>query len=462
MNRFFPLILCCLFLVSSTMLQAQGTQTDFGKNRIQYKNFKWKYFESEHFITHWYEGGAPLGEFTVQIAERDYRELQYILEYRLLDKIKILVFNELDDLKQSNLGNSETFYQSENGTRIVGKTVFVHFNGDKNDLRKQIREGISQVYLNQMMFGGNLQEVVQNAVLLNLPEWFTSGLVAYVGNEWDAELDNHMRDALLSGRYKDFFDVVIENPRLAGHSMWYFVAQNYGQSTVSNLLYLTRINRSIESGYLYVLGSTFRQTADAWKDYYTQRYQIDLLKGNSLEGRSIEIARQGKKPVHNLAYNPKGNNLAYAINEDGKFKVYLQQIVSGDSKVIFQGGFKNPHQLPEDNYPILAWSKNGAVLSIIFNQSDRIKIANYSVASKKLKVHALEEKDVDRIIDVDYATNTQLLIAAIYRGQSDIFTLGQKGKGLRRVTNDKFDDRDVAFVTINGVEGILFSSNRDQ
>ncbi|MEO1437291.1 MAG: hypothetical protein AAFV80_17245, partial [Bacteroidota bacterium] len=305
MNRFFPLVFACLFLLSPAIVFAQGTQTEFGKNRIQYKKFKWKYFESEHFLTYWYEGGQTIGEFAVQIAERDYRELQYILEYRLLDKIKVLVFNELDDLKQSNLGNSETFYQSENGTRIVGKTVFVHYNGDKNDLRRQIREGISQVYLNQMMFGGNLQEVVQNAVLLNLPEWFTSGLIAYVGEEWNTDLDNQMRDAILSGKYQNFFDVVIENPRLAGHSMWYFVAQNYGQSTVSNLLYLTRINRSIESGYLYVLGSTFRQTADAWKDYYTQRYQVDLMKGESLGGRSIDLPRQGKKAVHDLAYNPK-------------------------------------------------------------------------------------------------------------------------------------------------------------
>lgn len=461
MNRFFPLFFSIICLSAGTAF-GQGTQTDFGKNRIQYKSFDWKYYESDHFLTYWYEGGRTLGEFAIQISERDFRELQYILEYRLLDKIKIMVYNELDDLKQTNLGNEETFYQIGGATRVVGKTIFVYFNGDKNHLRKQIREGISQVYLNQMMFGGNLQEVVQNAVLLNLPEWFTSGLIAYVGEEWNAELDNQMRDAILSGRYTDFFDVVNENPRLAGHSMWYFVAQNYGQSTVSNLLYLTRINRSIESGYLYVLGSTFRQTADAWKDYFMQRYQVDEAKGTAPEGRSVPIARSGKKKIHDLSYNPRGNNIAYSIAEAGKFKVYLHQTASGENDLIYSFGVKNPHQLPEDNYPVLAWSRNGAVLSIIYSQADKIKIANYSVSKGKTKVVSVEDKSLDRIIDADYSSNSKLLIAGIYAGQSDLFTIGQGGSGLKRLTRDAYDDRDVAYVNINGVNGALFTSNRDQ
>ncbi|MEO1435790.1 MAG: hypothetical protein AAFV80_09665, partial [Bacteroidota bacterium] len=159
---------------------------------------------------------------------------------------------------------------------------------------------------------------------------------------------------------------------------------------------------------------------------------------------------------------PKGNNLAYAISENGKFKVYLHQIVSGETDMIFQGGFKNPHQLPEENYPILSWSKNGAVLSIFFSQADKVKIANYSISKKKIKVNTINEKELDRVIDADYVSNSQLIIAAVYNGQSDLFTIGQGGTGLRRITRDAYDDRDVAFVTINNVQGALFTSNRDQ
>src|SRR5690606_36005155 len=121
-------------------------------------------------------------------------------------------------------------------------------------------------------FGSNLQEIVQNSVMMNLPPWFKDGLSSYAGEEWNTELDNQLRDAIMSEDFVSFDKFAEENPKLAGHALWYYIAENFGKSTVSNLLYLTRINRSIESGFLYVLGSSYNIITESWLQYFKKRY----------------------------------------------------------------------------------------------------------------------------------------------------------------------------------------------
>ncbi|MDX1666601.1 MAG: hypothetical protein R3350_05215, partial [Saprospiraceae bacterium] len=271
----------CLYLTLSLFLLAdvssfgQATEVLFGKNRVQYhRDFdEWSQYESDNFITYWYGEGRNIGQSVVQIAEYDFEYIQSILEHRMNYKIQIIVYTDLSDLKQSNIGSEEAFTNTGGQTKIEGNKIFVYFDGNHNNLRRQIREGIASVYLNSMLFGSNLQEIVQNAVLMNLPDWFKSGLVSYVGEVWSTEKDDRLRDIVLKAEYDDFEEFALEEPILAGHSLWYFISENFGRSTVSNLLYLTRINRSVESGFLYVLGNSYEVVLDSWQRFFYQRYQ---------------------------------------------------------------------------------------------------------------------------------------------------------------------------------------------
>jgi hypothetical protein len=134
---------------------AQGIQTEFGKNRVQYsRDFdEWVYYESQNFITYWYGEGRMVGQAVVMIAEAEHDGIQRLLEHRVNDKIEIIVYTDLSDLKQSNIGSEEAFTNATGRTKIFGNKIFVYFNGDHQDLRTQIREGIAGVYLESMLFG---------------------------------------------------------------------------------------------------------------------------------------------------------------------------------------------------------------------------------------------------------------------------------------------------------------------
>ena len=77
----------------------QGAAVEFGKNRVQYHDFDWWQYESENFTTYWYQSGQNIGQFAVQVAELDYDGIRTTLEYRINDKIELLVYSDLTYFK---------------------------------------------------------------------------------------------------------------------------------------------------------------------------------------------------------------------------------------------------------------------------------------------------------------------------------------------------------------------------
>ena len=450
-----------LFLFSTTFSIAQVAQVQFGKNRVQYHNFfdEWSQYESENFITYWYGLTRNVGQSVVQMAEYDFTEIQALLEHRINEKVQIIVYADLSDLKQSNIGNEEVFTNTGGQTKIVGNTVFVYFNGDHTHLRKQIREGVTRVYLDAMLFGSNIQEIVQNAIMLNLPLWFKEGLVSFVGEQWNTELDAQLKNYILSEDFKDFERFSDENPNLAGQSFWFYVSDTYGTSTLTNLLYLTRINRSIESGLLYVLGSSFETVIAEWERYYRARYEEDKKGREQVAGTAIPIKNKKQLPITAAKLSPDGTKFIYVLNKLGKHWVYLYDLSRNEEELIFKGGFKNQFQTIDLNYPLVAWNPNGSEVSIISERRDVISLLTLDIYSKKEESILIPEQ-YQRIYSLDYLDPFTLVFSAVASGHSDLFTFNARTRQSQRITNDYFDDLDAVAATINGEKGILFASNR--
>lgn len=460
LRYFYTLLFISLFATVGSVL-AQGTQTTYGKNRVQYhRDFdEWSQYESDNFITYWYGEARNIGQAVVMIAEQDFLDIQGLLEHRMNEKIQIIVYTDLTDLKQSNIGSEETFNNIGGQTKIVGNKIFVHFDGNHNNLRRQVREGIASVYLDAMLFGSNLQEIVQNAVMMNLPPWFKDGLASYGGEEWNSDLDNQLRDAVMREDFPGFNRFAEDNPKLAGHSLWHFIAENFGKTTVSNLLYLTRINRSVESGFLYVLGSSYDVLTDSWLLYYKQRYKAENNERSQSMGTPIKFKNRRNLPLNQLKVSPDGKKILYVLNEIGRFSIYVQDIQSGDRTRILKEGFRNPFQATDYNYPLLAWSPTGQEVTMLFERRDLPKLLIYNTSTKKTRTDELSTS-FQRIHSLDYVNANTLVFSATSRGFSDLYLYYLNTRQNERLTNDFYDDLDATSVNVRGRKGILFASNR--
>jgi Tol biopolymer transport system component len=446
---------------------AQQVESDevFGKNRVQYHNdFKyWWMYESPNFITYWYTQARKSAEATILMAEQDYDNIQNMLEHRMNDKIQIVVFKDLTDFKQSNLGSEDVFMIDDKEVKTSANRLYVYFNGDQNNLRQQIREGIAQVHINQMLQGNTIQEYVQNALLNTLPEWYVSGLVSYIGRPWDIDIDNELRDEFSSGLYDDLQEMAEEQPRLAGHALWSYISAKFGVSMVSNLLYITRINRRLESAFLYVLGESLDKVSQDCFNFYKSAYEQEVSNFEDIDQAPIKIKRKKRNKglqITEVKISPDESQLLYVTNEIGKYKVWLYDLGKKTHQKLFHGEFRNPFQRADRQYPIFNWSPLGDKLFGLYEKRDVLNLLVWDFRNNE----QLEQKIspiFERIYSIDYYAPDTLLFSASMDGYTDLFFYFPQRRETFRLTNDHFDNLDAVTYRSQGKKHILFSSNRN-
>ncbi|MDP4588688.1 MAG: hypothetical protein NWS86_10970, partial [Flavobacteriales bacterium] len=63
-------------------------------------------------------------------------------------------------------------------------------------------------------------------------------------------------DGVLNGAFENFNRLEGDEAAYAGYALWKYVADVYGENVLPNILYMTKISRNIESGFLFVLGTS--------------------------------------------------------------------------------------------------------------------------------------------------------------------------------------------------------------
>lgn len=451
---FHALFFSMLFLSSA---KSQVVSTDFGQNKIQYEQKKWFRYESTNFQISYAENDEQMAKYVLPVVELDYIELSRMFEHQLKKRIEVIIHSDYSDYLQSNIGLKRYSVNQGGTTKIVTPKIQVYFNGSHADLRKQIRKGLAEVLLGKILVGTNIQEMVQNSVLMNLPKWFVRGAVAHATEDWSTEMDNKLRDVLLSGQYENFVELAKKEPLLAGQSLFHFVSQEHGKSTVSNLLYLTRINRSVENGFLYVFGKTYYQVVGAdWFNYYSERYNTDNKQRRFPNKGKIDLNIPKHAIVKNFKISPNAKFIAYTEHNQGVRKVIVYDIANESQTVLYKHGERDYSGDYESNYPLIAWTKTSDKVIIIHEKRDKVKIRYQSINKKSAKDKVIE--GVERITDFDVVSSSSLAFVGIQNGHSDLYLYN--GGAPRAITNDFWDEKELAIITLRGEKGIVFSSNR--
>lgn len=444
--------------IKTTM--SQGTQVSFGQNRVQFHDFDWVSYSSDHFVTYYYPGGQELAKFVVIAAEDRIKKLEEQLNYVLNSKIEILIYNDITDLSQTNIGISEQIYNVGGTNYTDGAKMFLYFDGNHDHMLHFLEKELAKIYLNNMMSGRNFAEIIQNAVFLNLPNWFISGLSAFIGEGWNVEKDDQLRKFWNESSKPSFAKLAQTNPEFAGQALWYFIFEKYGSSTIKNILYLTRINRSVNKGFIFSLGKSSDDIIQEWEEYFKFHSKNDLANRELHKKEDLVKTKIRKnQSVSQVKISPDGKNLAYALHKKGFYKVFSQNLETNKRKKIFKGGF-NSDNFPYDlSYPLLAWNPSSTKLIGIHEKKDQIKLVDYDLIDKKKRKDDI--RGFQRIYQANFTSDGRSLIfSAQNRGQTDIYTFQLSTTRPTQLTNDIFDDSYPTMINLSGANGILFSSNR--
>ncbi len=452
------------FLLFAAIASAQfynGSQLSFGKNRVQYKPFLWQYqiydaFDAYSYNNSSYELAWHLANYAPDQIDQIGRRLNAFLDR----KIQFLVFSSLADLKQTNIGlQTEDSYNTGGVTHIIGSQVFVYYNGEMADFEKQIRAGIARFYVNQLIYGSSFTSQMKSSALTVMPAWYVDGLASYLAEDWNTTLDNRLKNAFLAGDFDHFNFIEGENAVLAGHSIWNFIAENYGDDAPGEIVNATKSGRSFETGLLYTIGLSYDALLDQWYNYYLSLYLDEIEKRPPPDGNVVLKGRKNKsrRVYSQSCVSADGKYVAYAANEIGKVKLWVQDIQSGKRKKLLKYGWKLVEKT-DYHYPILRWAPSSQILALIFEHEGALRLRFYNISDQTMSERLLPEFAL--IHDFSFSPDAKhLLVSAEKNGQSDIFSLHLATGQSSQITNDVWDD--IFPCILHDGKTLVFSSNRE-
>ncbi len=434
-----------------------GHQMTFGKNRVQYNDFYWSYYRFERFDTYFTQDGNELALYTESVATPELERIESQFDYVIEKRIIFIVYNKLSDFRQGNIGliTGIDEYNTGGVTRIVDNKVFLYFDGDHENLKKQIKASIAEVIVNEMIYGSALRTNMATSATINIPVWFHQGLMAYTSESWSVEMDDRIKDGIVSGRYKQFTRLTGDDAVWAGHSFWRFIEKEYGPAVISNIVYITRVNKSVKSGFLAVLGSDLKGLSKDWLKFYTELYANE--DSNPYPDIKPEIEKPKKNRIYEkMKVSPNGRYLAYVTNDMGQYRVWVRDLETGKQKKIFKREQKLD-QIQDYSYPILTWHPGGEILLFIYEEKGGMKMTFYDVSNKELTTRNMLY--FEKILSADFSPDGSKIVMSAYRfGRSDIYVHTLASGTNESITDDLADDFNPKFIE-NGTK-IIFSSNR--
>lgn len=448
--------------IISTYSFSQVNTVEFGKNRIQYKKMNWKFYQTSNFNSYFYQNGIELGKFVAQVAEDELKSIEVAVEYSLQRRANIVVYNSFNDMKTTNIGLSSDFLNSGGLTRLVNNKMVVYFNGDHENLKQQIREGIARILLDNLLFGDDIGEFASNQALLDLPQWLTDGYVSYIAKPWSTQRDDELKSALLAGVYNNFYQFAFDKPILAGHSFWNYLATKYKKENVTYFLYLARVYKNLNTASLKICKKKFKEVLSDFMAYEQDLYYKDIRQRRNIPKGTLSVMEEAvKEDYFRFQVNPNPRNNSYAVVQykKGKYSLKLNENFIS-TKILLQDGVLNYQAQVNPNYPLLAWDGKGTRLVTIYWENGKIKMFVYdAIARYKRNKQVIE--GLDQILDVQYMLDANtLVLSAVKNGHTDIFSYNIEKQKLEQLTDDVYDDLNPSFVSFPNKSGIIFASNR--
>jgi hypothetical protein len=464
------ILLAVVFIHGGTSLRAQfhdGSNVEFGKNRVQYQSFDWQYFPIEGAEVYYYQGGKALASHVVVDASLWIKDVEKLLDRTIEKPIQFLVFNKQEDFRQSNIGGSSSEDENIGGTAIlVGSKIFLYGKGERSLLEQDVKRGLTELLFNQSMNGGSWQDALRNNTSMSFPEWYKEGLYSYASAPWSAAVSMHAKDAARCGLIRDASRANETNAPWVGHAIWKYIADVFGEPVIANVLYMTRVTRSVEKGIQYATGMDLEMLFAEASQYHLSGISTpeflpplitkkDLRQSQTFAG-DVPFKLKKHLQYRSFSIHPDGQHGVLVTEERGQISLWYVDLIAGSKRRIGRHGHKID-RIQDDSFPVLAWHPNGRIVTYTLEEKGSNFLINVDLNSLESKRKELFQ--IDKVLSMTYAPDGMTMIwSAMKNGQSDLYRYQVLSNNQRPLWTDPYDDLDP--VISDDGSTIWFASNR--
>jgi Tol biopolymer transport system component len=432
-------IFIAYFVITTNPASAQ-----FGKNKVQYSTFKWKYVQTEHFDIYFYDTAKYLAEFTAHMAEASLVSIEHTLNnYKITKRISIIVYNSHNDFQQTNV-LFEYLPEGVGGvTELLKNRVVIPYQGDYEQFRHVIHHELTHAVLNEMFYGGTFQTFLNTGSNMVFPLWMNEGLAEYesIGG-MDAQTDMFMRDVIKTDKLKDLNQLEGYYAYRGGQTFYWYVAREYGEQRVGDLINRLKIYGNPDGAFKATFGMNVEDFSKKWmrdlKKYYWP--DIDIFKDpEDYAERITDHEKLDNFYNSSPSISPDGSKMAYIADDDGLLGIFTLTLDKKDKPHKLISSLRS-QDFEELNYitPGISWNPNGTKLAISAKAGGEDAIFIVDEQSGDYDKILL---GISSITSVNWSPDGKTLaFVGIKNNRSDIYSLTVKDHSLQQLTNDLYTD----------------------
>lgn len=460
------LLFCFLFTIINLGEPANAQWYYFGRNKVQYSDFKWLILKTQHFDIYYYEEMEELAEQGAFYAEESYKYLESKFNFTINRKIPLILYSSHLHFQQTNVVPSFIPEGVGGFFEFVKGRVVIPCNGNLNQFKKVIRHELVHVFMHSKVYFANKEHSRFDATYP--PLWFVEGLAEYWSSDWDAQAEMVIKDAVLHN-----YIVPLSNMyRIYGTFMMYkegqailsYIAENYGEEKI--LLLMDRIWKYSKFSDVFedVIGKSYLQFDREWL-YHLKKKYYPMLKDNDFSRMvSRTVVRNGFNFKPAYYKSEEGDKVVFVGNKTGYTNIYmtdltpvkerkkkdLKTLIKGERGSDFEAFHLFSSKIDVTSSGLLAFSTKSG-------ENDALYV--YDIKTGDI-IKKYQWRDIVGISSPAFSRDEQQVVFSglKFNGRRDLFLLRFKDDQLIQLTNDIYEDNAPCF-SPDGSK-IVFSSDR--
>jgi Tol biopolymer transport system component len=444
--------------------------TGFGKNKIQYRDFKWEIYHSPHFNLYYYKEEEPQLQKVVSFAESAYDQLSREFNFQIKDPIPLIFYATHSAFEQNNIilnfiPEGVGAFASPARFRMV-----LPIDLPDGELMQLLLHELTHIFQYHMLYQGSLAKAVTSGP----PTWFIEGMASYMAKDETQRDKMYLRDAVVNDRipsvtradFGGFFAYRF------GHAVFDFVEERWGKEGFLDFLY--EIRNTIGSRVDRAVKRAFKlepEDFDAeFRRWLRKKYLPQLVETGEPSdfGRVFRIEDQRTDTATlSPAASPSGDLVAALSAYKGDIDVVLYDAKNRRLLRNLTRGFSNEYQylvaqelaLGRKMGRDISFSADGNTIAVFAKRERGRSLLLIDVLNGGLR-EIIDMEDLEQQSSPAFSPDGRTVAFSAWRtGKFDIFLLDLESRTITNLTNDEVfdggpvfspDGRAVAYVSSVG------------
>lgn len=468
-------LLTCVFLLFVLVGIGTGRPAAaqyFGQNKVQYDNFDFKTYSTDHFDIFFYPEEREAVTDASRMAERWYQRHSRTFLRQFEERKPLIFYANSADFQQTNVVRGRLGQGTGGVTESIKERVVMPLTGSY----QATGHVLGHELVHSFQYDIALRNESQGFSLRNLPLWFIEGMAEYLSlGRRDPHTTMWLRDAALredlptiqqmTQNMRDYF------PYRYGHAYLAYIGGKYGDASVTEL-YKQSGRVGIDSAFVYTLGISADSLSREWKKTVRDAYlplTADRTPVDSV-GEAV-IGTPGADNQLNISpvVSPDGRYVAFISRQDlFTTNLFVADAETGERVQALEGTQANPHF---DALRFIdtagAWSPDGRRFAFVTFAEGTNEINTFNVKTGETQVRIAVE-GVGGIKNLAWSPDGETIaFTGLEGGISNLYLYDLDEEEVRQLTNDRYaaiqptwspDGSTIAFTTDRGPEGTNFNT----